>query len=336
MTGMQPFTAFRPQSEYKRFAPFCDSQRVYSNDHHFVVYGHSAGGLGDMFQVLDIPQRRWYEFHLPLSEWPPLSLSEAEEEALVNKFTQHVRTRKDIFNVLTFNADGSDSYELKESVGLPLRKQPIICNSPFPTTKLVDVKEKRYLRLGVDICTWNGSRCIYKQLQFDSMIEPLLREIRSRETLMQYFNEKAPSFLSKHGINPILALVVDGNPPLLFGILLAFAGSSLDKLAGHQITIQHFISLVETVKNLRSANVEHGDICDRNICLEGSSIQLIDFGEKAPGYVNDVVATGRLMRSCVDCMKVRGNEEAVICKAADVLMEREDIDSALIILRGAH
>jgi hypothetical protein len=339
MANEEVFTTFLPQSKAKNFAPFYDSQRVYSNEHNLIIYGHSAGGHGRTFQVLDVPQRRWYEFNIPStpsSLWPPPSLSEAEEKELGNRFTQHVQNQQDIFNTITLNARGDATYEIKPSVGLPLRKQPILCSSTFPTAKFVEVTEKTYLHHAVDMCTWNGARCIYKQLRFDSMIETLLREISSREKLMHYFGETDPSLLSRHGINPILAIVVDGNPPLLHGILLAFAGLSLDKLSGRQITIQHFASLIETVVHLRAAEVEHGDICDRNVCLEGSSIQLIDFGEKAPEYTNDVAATGHLMLLCVSRMSVREDQEAVICKAASALIELEDLNSALTILQNAH
>ena len=163
------------------------------------------------------------------------------------------------------------------------------------------------------------------------MINALLHEISSREKLMHHFGMKSPSLLSSLGINPILAIVVDGNPFSLYGILLVFAGVSVDKLSGRQITIQHFASLITTVMHLQEAGLEYGDICDRNVCLKGSSIQLIDFGEKASEHVNDVIATSRLMRLCVDRMRVSGGHEATICKAASALIEQKDLKSAFTI-----
>jgi hypothetical protein len=335
MTNKAVLTQFSIQSTAKTFAPFNDSRRLYSDDHNLVIYNHSAGGHGRTFQVLDVPQRRWYEFNIPLptsSPWPPPPLSEAEEVKLENRFTQCIQNQKDIYNTITLHADGEATYEFKASIGLPLRKQPILNSSAFPTAQFTDITEKRYLYRAVDTCIWKGMRCIYKQLQVDSMIDTLLREITSREKLMRHFGEKDPSLLSNHGINPILAIVVDGNPPLLYGILLAFAGVSVDKLSGRQITIQHFVSLITTVMHLQAAGLEHGDICDRNVCLEGSSIQLIDFGEKASENADDVIATGRLMRLCVDRMRVRRDHEATICRAASALIERKDLKSALTIL----
>lgn len=128
MANKEAFTTFSPQSTAKNFAPFYDSQRVYSDEHNLIIYGHSAGGHGRTFQLLDVPQRRWYEVNIPLtpsSLWPPPSLSEAEEQELENRFTEHVQNQKDIFNTITFNADGNATYEIKASIGLPLRKQQI-------------------------------------------------------------------------------------------------------------------------------------------------------------------------------------------------------------------
>ena len=339
MANNQVFTSFSYQSTARNYFPFYDSQRIYSDEHKLLIYGHSAGGHGRTFQVLDVPQRRWYEVNIPLSPsspWPPPLLSEEEEEELENRFTQHILNQNGMFNVITFDDNGKVMYEIKSCVGLPLRKQPILSSSAFPTTKLEDVKEKKYLHRAVDTCTWNGVHCIYKQLEFDSMVQTLLREISSREKLMHYFNEADPYLLARHGITPILAIVVDGNPPLLHGILLAFAGLSLDKLLGRQVTIQHFASLIKTVKHLRAAELEHGDICDRNVCLEGSSMQPIDFSEKVPEYTNDVAATGHLMLFCVNGKRVREDEEATICSAARALIERGDLNSWLTILQNEY
>lgn len=108
-----------------------------------------------------------------------------------------------------FNINNVVTYEFKESVGIPLRKQPIVLSSTFfPLAQYVNVTEKRYLYRAVDTCLWNGVRCIYKQLQFDSMMATLNREIETRETLLHYFGfgakgtEPSPSLLSDRGINP--------------------------------------------------------------------------------------------------------------------------------------
>jgi hypothetical protein len=329
-------TRFSRGNTTKTFASFNDSQRIYSDEHNLCTYSQNDNGRRIKFQVLDVPQRRWYEFNIPRDPslpWPSLeSLFEADETEWTNKFLQCIQNHKD-YDTFTFNADNSITYEFKGSVGIPLRKQPILISSTFPIAQFPDITEKRYLYRAVDTCIWEGVRCVYKQLQFDSMIDTLDREIKTRETFMRYFGEKDPSSLSSRGINPILAIVVDGQPPLFYGILFALAGESLDRVSGQQITIQHFASLITTVMYLQKAGLEHGDICDRNVCIEGQSTQLIDFGEKAPDYTNDVIATGHLMRSCVDCGRVMEQEAEICEEAAVILVEKQDLQSALTVLR---
>ena len=87
------------------------------------------------------------------------------------------------------------------------------------------------------------------------------------------------------------------------------------------------------VKHLRDADLLHGDICDRNVCVHGFSTQLIDFGEIAPDYENDVVATGRLLLQCRDQMLLMNEQKDIITKASKALIERCDIDSGLQILQ---
>ena len=84
--------------------------------------------------------------------------------------------------------------------------------------------------------------------------------------------------------------------------------------------------------HLLIASVMNGDICDQNICINDSSIQVLDFGEKAPGYTNDVVATGHLLRLCVDRVTFRDGQKGKILEAATALIEREDVTLAAEIL----
>jgi hypothetical protein len=240
MMSEEVFTRFSFESRKKTFASFTDSQRLYSDDHNPVIYNQSDDGRQIKFQVLDFPQRRWYEFSVPRDPslpWPSSQpLSEAEQMDYTNKFTQCIQNYNG-FDTFTFNPDGSIKPEFKGSIGIPLLKQPILISSTFPIAQFLDITEKRYLYSDVDTCIWKGERCIYKQLQFDSMIDTLFREIKSREMFMRYFGEKDLSSLLSRGINPILAIVIDGNPLLFYGILFALTGESLDRLSGQQITI---------------------------------------------------------------------------------------------------
>jgi len=72
---------------------------------------------------------------------------------------------------------------------------------------------------------------------------------------------------------------------------------------------------------LRSAEVVHGDICERN--------GFIDFGEVAPGYQNDVVDVGRF-QWCTH--RLPEGERDKVSRAAGELIEKEDVHSALAML----
>jgi RIO-like serine/threonine protein kinase len=64
--------------------------------------------------------------------------------------------------------------------------------------------------------------------------------------------------------------VVDDSEPILLGFLMPDAGVALDNLPDGQLTTQHLVSLVKTVKYLSEAQVVHGDICERNVCVSGT------------------------------------------------------------------
>lgn len=319
----------------RTFSVFPDNQRLYSDDHYLDIISMADDGRRLEFQVLDVPQRRWYEFNIPRDPSRPWQwLSETEETELRDMFTRSIRHQPQAYNSVRFDEDGNITYEFKQGpMGIPLRNQPILISSTFPIAQYVDITQKRYLCHAVDTCVWNGVPCTYKQIQFDPMVGTLCREIESRETLMHHFGVTDPLALSNRGINPILAIVVNGNPPLFCGILFAPAGTSLDKFS-EKMTIQHFVSLITTVISLQDVGLEHGDICEGNVCID-KSVQLMNFGEKATEYINDIVATGRLMRLCVDGGRVQ-DSEAKICEAAAIaLMEKQDLKSALSILENA-
>ena len=120
----------------------------------------------------------------------------------------------------------------------------------------------------------------------DPAITPIPEE-NIGEALCNHFSGIAPTQLSALGVTPILAVVVHGDPPLLCGILMPHAGITIEHAPHSQIPVQHLPSLVNKVGYLFEAGVIHGDIYTRNVCLDGASTQLIDFGEIAPGYRTD-------------------------------------------------
>lgn len=301
--------------------PFHDPHRIYTDEHDVNVHGCGITPSGLTFVSLyDIPQRRWYELNIDR----PMPLEEYEEwfeQTLLQQIALH-----DSFNVITI-VDDRVTLSVGSKVGRPLR--PPIIDSPFlPIAHYMDITQKKYLRLSADTCTWNGLNCVYKQLEFDEYIGRLQRDIVSREKLLHHFGQDAP--LSQYGICPILAIVVDGTPPLLCGILMPNAGVVLDQLPTGQLKMEHLVSLIKTLVHLRSAHVVHGDICERNVCLNGSSILLIDFGEVAPGYRNDIIATGTLLQWCMK--EFSEVERERLARAASELIDHEDIDAALTIL----
>src|SRR5437773_12309649 len=126
-----------------------------------------------------------------------------------------------------------------------------------------------------------------------------------------------------------MAIVVDGQESFLCGILMPYAGVALDNLHDGELTFEHLRSLVKTVAYLQSAQVVHGDICERNVCISGAAIQLIDFGDVAPQYQDDVVAVGKLLQWCAARFAMEDSDR--ITKAGEELVERRNLDTALEI-----
>lgn len=335
-------TTFLPQKQASTFLPFYDPQRVYTNDHAPNVYTCTNDGTWRTFHVLDLPQRRWYEVNIhrtwyeanidTSATWPPPPLSEAEQDAVEDLVAHHISQQSCPFNTVNIDGAGSATYKIEASIGVPLRRQPIVSDSAFPTVYHEIIMKKRYLDRAIDICEWNGKVCLYKQLEFDGLIPQMRREISTREAICDHFSKIDPAQLATLGITPILAVVVQGDPPLLCGILMPHAGITLEHASHDRITVRHLLSLVKTVGYLCAAGVLHGDICARNVCIDGGSTQLIDFGEMAPGYRNDVVAAGELLLWCAERIVVPDEVKARVTRAARELIEREDINAALDLL----
>jgi hypothetical protein len=170
---------------------------------------------------------------------------------------------------------------------------------------------------------------MYKQIEFDEDVPRIRREIWCREKLQSFL---LPDSLSpQHGVCPILALVVTGHPPRLCGLLMPNAGTPLVcAREGGLLRISHLLSLLEALKCLQAAKVVHGDICERNVCVDGPSIRLIDFGEVAPHYIGDIVTTGVLFQRVGEAFSVRETEK--VYQAGQVLVSQGDLDAALSIL----
>lgn len=316
------------------YLPFNDPRRKYTDDHLPVLYGCTYDGHNRVriLDTLDFPQRRWYQITLPetSSIWPVPPLTEKEEEELEKVAREYIASSQGRFNVIKVDGFGNVSFDLQPSIGKAIYNHPTIEDGIIPITSLNAVTEKKYWHDSIDTCVWEGKNCIYKQILFDENVQRMKREINTRETLLQHFRLTDHEELSKHGICPVLAIVVDGDPPLLHGIILPFLGQTLEQL---RPTIQNLISLIKTVAELGEAGVMHGDICNRNICVGASSIQLIDFGEIAPDYINDVVATGNFLKLSTDEMNLTEVERQRVCGAAEKLLNGK-LKEAQEILEG--
>lgn len=159
------------------------------------------------------------------------------------------------------------------------------------------------------------------------MIAPMQREIESRKRLLHHFD--GSDMLSQWGICPILAVVIDQNS-LLRGILLPYVGVSMDKLDPHEISIKHLLLLVKAVRQLQTAGVVHGDICDRNVCVSDTLIQLVDFGENDK---DDIDATSRLLVECGNRMQLSKKQRETIESASETLIKNRDLVLGIAILQ---
>ena len=325
-------TTFLPQDGVSSLSPFNDSQRIYSDEHDLSVYGCTSSPHERSFQILDIPQRRWYEvniFNVSQSTWPPPPLSDDEAQNIENLARKYI---SDSFNTINIDQDGNVTYDMKPSVGIPLRKQPVVSNCIFPTVDSAEITNKQYFFRAIDTCLWNNTSCFYKQIEFDDMIRHIEREITVREVLVRHFNLSHHSQLSRLGVAPLLAVVVKQQPEVLTGILLPDVGISLARAPAGLIKIEHLVLLVVAVKYLLAAQTLHGDICERNVCIKGSKLHLIDFGEVAPNYQGDKIATGDLLLWCVDRMELGSVEKTRVINAGKELTRDGDLDSALKLL----
>ena len=216
--------------------PSHDPCRIYTDEYDVNVHGCGITPFGHTFVSLyDIPQRRWYELNIDR----PMPLKDYEEwfeQTVLKQISLH-----NSFNVINLIGDRV-TCSIGNEVGRPLR--PPIVASPFlPTVNSADITHKKYLRLSADTCTWNGLNCVYKQLEFDEDIGRLQRDISSHEKLLHHFGRDVS--LSEYGICPILAIVVDGSPPLLCGVLMPNAGVVLDQLQIGQLRMEHLVSLIK-------------------------------------------------------------------------------------------
>jgi hypothetical protein len=325
MSNHRVVTTFLLQEDTTTFFPTHDPQRVCPDEHHLDFISYSSNGTRASATYRDPLRRRWYEINT-------LKSSPIKEDFWLEKtLMHHIVSQSQPFNTVTIDEYGNAIYEIKETIGRSVQGLPIVSGSIFPIVYFHEITQKEYISDFVDTCVWNGINCFYKQIEEDWIIPRIKREISIRETVLHHFGETDNDWLSKHGISPIV-IVVGEESHLLCGIIFPDAGIALDEISDDQITLQHLISLLKAVTCLHVANVLHGNICEQNVCIEGSSIQLINFDRIALDYTSDVEATGRLILQCVNRMTTSNDQANKIREAARELIEGDDLSWALSIL----
>lgn len=317
--------------------PFVDSQRIYDDRHLPILYDCSTRPYSWTSALLyDIPQRRWYEFNIS----KPID----DEEWIEVTTAHHLELHPEPFNTIDFDKEGNVVYSIKENIGRAIRGLPEYQGQVFQTAHIKDICDKQYLFRAVDTCVWQGIKCVYKQIEFTENIEAMQREITSREALLEFYGSTDVSVLANYGVSPIVAVVVDKEPPVILGILMPYVGKSLDTLINKPvngdplITMTHIIALVRAVNFVHSAGIVHGDICERNVCVNGTrgmeSIQIVDFGEVASEYRGDIEACGLLLRWCANVVVTLTEDEKLrINDAAQSLLLCGDLSEAMRRLR---
>ncbi|KAM0324443.1 hypothetical protein ACHAQA_008225 [Verticillium albo-atrum] len=323
-------------------------------------------------RAYDVANRRWYQLDVD---------SPVTDDAWLSSIAQkHIRAyhrghrRQPRWNTIRTTLKGSpvayqtqDEDTVAQSITSSLRYGNET-GDRFPTVQYGDIHEKKYLSKGADLCLWNGRQAVFKRIEFDADVQAFERAIRTREKLIacidgqvegkEIFSEMEQRF----NVVPIHAVVIKDDSPgpwetnTVAGVLMPFAGSSLDTLAkngGVSITEGQLFDLTRGVRELNRQGIMHGDICDWNVTVQppgvlnasgvqGGKLLLVDMGNVAPDYEGDARILGKLLHWCLQhCESLRRDiaiKERVV-SAANVLEERGDFDAAVELLQatvGGH
>ncbi|KAH6677018.1 hypothetical protein F5X68DRAFT_37964 [Plectosphaerella plurivora] len=313
-------------------------------------------------RAYDVANRRWY--HLEVD-------AVADEEWMAGVVEKHIRAyhkghrRQPRWNTIKTTLRGTPvAYDTQEEdvVCHQLTESLAYGGKPedrFPTVQWRDVHEKSYLSKGADHCQWNGKQCVFKRIEFDADVPAFERAIRNREKLIACLESDGQveggdvyvEMERRFNVVPIHAVVIKDDDPgpwhkgTVAGILMPFAGSSLDALAERgqvNVTEAQLLDLLSGIRELNRFDVCHGDICDWNVALQPSldlsgrgvgagRLLLLDLGNVAPDYEGDAKLLGRLFMWCLQHSANLTGDPAVklrVEEAAFLLMTREDLDAA--------
>ncbi|KAH7374637.1 hypothetical protein B0T11DRAFT_2203 [Plectosphaerella cucumerina] len=329
------------------------------------IAGASEAATRTSVRAYDVANRRWY--HLEVD-------AVADEEWMASVVEKHIRAyhkghrRQPRWNTIKTTLRGTPvAYDTQEEevVSHQLTESLNYGGKPedrFPTVQWRDVHDKRYLSKGADHCHWNGKQCVFKRIEFDADVPAFERAIRNREKLIACLEsddggqavagaDVYAEMERRFNVVPIHAVVIKDDDPgpwrkgTVAGILMPFAGSSLDALAERgqmSVTEAQLLDLLSGIRELNRFDVCHGDICDWNVALQPSldlsgrgigagRLLLLDLGNVAPDYEGDAKLLGRLFLWCLEHSANLNGDQAVklrVEEAAFLLKTREDLDLA--------
>ena len=267
-------TTFLSQ-EGPTYLPSIDLQRI-DSDHQLLLQHGSYSRKYRSATYHDIYQRRWYQINSSkVVEENEIYYGSWLKEILIH----HIHSHNQPFNTVNIDEYGTATLEIKECIGPGIQGLPIISRSIFPIASYHEITQKRYFSYCADTCMWNGMNCFFKPIEEEYNIREIKREILLREDVLCHFGGTDNDWLAKHGISPI-AIVLGDDPAFLYGILLPKAGMTLAEIPDEQITLQHLIALLKAVICLHIVEYSHGNVCEGNVCVQESSIQLIDVAER--------------------------------------------------------
>ncbi|OIW33772.1 hypothetical protein CONLIGDRAFT_191406 [Coniochaeta ligniaria NRRL 30616] len=313
-------------------------------------------------EAYDLANRRWYRLDVDAEV--------QDEDWLSSTVAKHVREfysaneKVPPWNTIKTTARGSPvTFETKPDgyVDRPITKSLSYGLEPtdkLPTTAFDQLENLTYISRSADRCTWHGKDCVFKRIEFDVDIKPIMTEIRIRESLINAIGSAGPAdanaeMLRRFLVVPVLAVVIGKSKPwkpgTVAGILMPFAGQDLEILARDAdlplpITEHQLWDLVRGVRELGKCGVEHGDIKYWNTVLQpaegedaSAKLVLIDLGSVAPGYDGDAKALGALLLWCLEHVPALRENQATMAKvdAAAAALAEEDFDTALESLSPA-
>ncbi|KAK1768690.1 hypothetical protein QBC33DRAFT_355901 [Phialemonium atrogriseum] len=309
-------------------------------------------------EAYDLANRRWYRLEVDAEV--------LDEDWLSSTVAKHVResyaANKEVppWNTIKTTARGSPvTFETKpdDRVDRLITKSLSYgseATNKLPTTTFDQLESLTYISRSADRCTWHGKDCVFKRIEFNVDIKPIMKEIRIRETLIDAIGpvgiaDVNAEITRRFLVVPVLAVVI-GNlkpwkPGTVAGVLMLFAGPDLEILARDAdvalpITERQLRDLVRGVRDLGKCGVEHGDIKYWNTVLQpaeeddaaaAAKLLLIDLGSVAPEYDGDAKALGALLLWCLERAPTLKENEAARARvdAAAAALAEEDFDAAL-------